>query len=59
MTLRAYRTFRLGGFHVTVSRSGVSTSIGGKQTRVGARARAKGYRASVKVPGTSWRLRKG
>jgi hypothetical protein len=58
VTLRAYNTFRLGGFHVTVSRSAVSTSIGGKQARVATRPGRRGTRVSYKLPG-GYRLRKG
>ena len=58
MTLRAYNTFRLGGFHVTVSRSGVSTSIGGRRARIATRPGRRGTRVSYMLPG-GYRLRKG
>ena len=58
MTLRAYNTFRLGGFHVTVSRSGLSTSIGGRQARISTRPGRRGTRVSFKLSG-GYRLRKG
>jgi hypothetical protein len=58
MTIRAHNTFRFGGFHVTVSRSGVSTSIGGRQARIATRPGRRGTRVSYKLPG-GYRLRKG
>jgi hypothetical protein len=58
VTLRAYKTFRFGLFHVTVSRSGVSTSVGGKRVRVVTRPGRRGTRLSYRLPG-GYRLRKG
>jgi hypothetical protein len=60
MTLHLFRTFRAGPVRVTLSRSGISESIGTKRIRVGTKPSRRGaLRYSVKVPGTSWRLRKG
>ena len=52
MTIRAYETFRFGGFHVTVSRSGVSTSVGGRQARIATRPDRRGTRVSYRLPAT-------
>jgi hypothetical protein len=60
MTIRAYKTFIAGPVNFTVSRSGLSTSVGGKFIRAGTKPGRRGaLRYSVKVPGTSWRLRRG
>jgi hypothetical protein len=58
MTLRAYKTFRLGPVNVTVSRSGMSTSVGGRRARVATRPGRRGTRVSYRLPG-GYRLRKG
>jgi hypothetical protein len=53
------RTFRLGPLHVTVSRSGVSTSVGGRRgpgSRPGPTGTAP--RVSYRLPGDD-RIRKG
>jgi hypothetical protein len=58
MTFRWYKTFKFGPTNITVSRSGLSTSIRGKRVRVGKRAGRGGVRQSIKLPG-GYRLRKG
>ena len=58
MTIRAYKTFHLGPLHLTVSRSGVSTSIGGRRARIATRPGRRGARVSYRLPG-GYRLRKG
>jgi hypothetical protein len=58
MTIRAYRTFQFGPIHVTVSRSGVSTPIGGRRARIATRAGGRGTRVSYRLP-SGWRLRRG
>ena len=58
MTVRVYKTFRFGPFHVTESRSGVSTSVGGRRARVATRPGRRGTRVSYKLPG-GYRLRRG
>lgn len=57
MTIRAYKTLRFGPFHITLSRSGVSTSVGDRKARVGKRSNRRGVRQSIKLPG-GYRLRK-
>src|SRR4051794_12072980 len=58
MAFRWFKTLKAGPLNVTVSRSGLSASLGGKSGRIGSRPRRRGLRSSVKLPG-GWRLRKG
>lgn len=51
MGIRARKTFKAGPVRMTVSKSGVSTSIGVKGVRVGKMANGK-TRTTVSVPGT-------
>jgi len=51
MGIRARKTFKAGPVRMTVSKSGVSTSIGAKGVRVGKMANGK-TRTTVSVPGT-------
>ena len=60
MTIRVYDMFGSGPVRFTVSRSGLSMSLGGKSVRVGTKLGRRGaVRYSVKMPGTTWRRRKG
>jgi hypothetical protein len=58
VTVRAYKTFRFGPIQLTVSRSGVSTSVGGRRARIATRPGRRGTRLSYRLPG-GYRLRKG
>lgn len=58
MPFRWFKTLKAGPVNFTVSRSGLSASVGGKRARIGSRPGSRGKRASVKMPG-GWRLRKG
>lgn len=51
MGIRARKTFKAGPVRMTVSKSGVSTSVGVKGVRVGKMANGK-TRTTVSVPGT-------
>jgi hypothetical protein len=57
MPLHFYKTLRIGPLNVTLSRSGLSYSIGNKYARVGKRSNGS-RRTSIKMPG-GWRFKKG
>lgn len=48
------KSLKLGPFRVSVSKSGIGYSVGGKGFRTGVNARGRRY-SSLSVPGTGWR----